>query len=133
MARARTYSKEADVKKYVRQLLTKHGWFWWMPAANGFGRSGVSDFIALKQGVPLAIETKFGKYQPTPLQQIFLKRFAAQKGMAFIVDEANVDALEAYLVGFDAVVHARDSGRPPDASVEVSLLAALTRLTSRIV
>ena len=63
---ARTFLTEKDVKAEVKKLLNAHDWFWWMPPANGFGKAGISDFNALKKGVFLAVETKFGSKKPTP-------------------------------------------------------------------
>ena len=59
---------EKDVKTRIKKLLDDHDWFWFMPPANGFGRTGISDIIAVKRGVFLAIEAKFGKNPPTAMQ-----------------------------------------------------------------
>lgn len=128
MAKQRTFAKEANVKNAVKVLLKKHQWFWWMPAANGFGKSGVSDFIAVKNGVILAIETKFGKNKPTVLQLKFLNDLVAQRGLGFVVDETNVDALGDYFSCFDIACQKL----PLSTDVESRLHIALRRLTERI-
>lgn len=91
---------EKDVKAKVKKLLDKAGWFWWMPPANGFGKVGVSDFHALKNGVFIAIETKFGSNKPTAHQRAFLESINAESAFAFVVNEQNVDWLESFLKDF---------------------------------
>ena len=60
---------ESDVKKIVKDVLkaTDNCW-WFMPAANGFGRSGVPDFVGHVNGNFFAVETKFGKGTTTAHQ-----------------------------------------------------------------
>lgn len=91
---------EKDVKARVKKLLDAHNWFWWMPPANGFGKVGVSDFHALKNGVFLSIETKFGSNKPTAHQKAFLESINAETGMGFVVNEQNLEHLEAFLTDF---------------------------------
>ena len=31
---------EGDIKADVKKVLDEFGWFWWMPPANSFGKSG---------------------------------------------------------------------------------------------
>lgn len=91
---------EKDVKAKVKKLLDKHGWFWWMIPANGYGKSGVSDFHAIKAGVFLAIEAKFGSNKPTALQRAFLESINAEDAYGFVVNDKNLDELEAFLHNF---------------------------------
>src|SRR5512139_3635363 len=107
MAKQPQYTNEADVKRQVKKLLDKHKWFWWMPPANGFGRTGISDFNALRGGVFLAVETKFGKNKPTHMQMGFMESVQAESGMAFVVNEQNLDAFAAWLDHFDNAVKAQ--------------------------
>jgi hypothetical protein len=72
---------EKGVKENVKRLLDAFDWFWWMPPANGYGKVGVSDFHAIKDGVFLAIETKFGSNKPTHHQRAFLETINAARGM----------------------------------------------------
>lgn len=92
---------EKDVKKAIKKLLDKFGWFWWMVPANGYGKSGVSDIHALKAGVFLAIEAKFGSNKPTALQIGFLNSINAEDAYGFVVNDKNLDELEAFLFNFD--------------------------------
>ena len=88
---------EEGVKRAVKKLLVQYGWFFWMPPANAFGRSGISDFHALRKGKFLAIETKYGYNKPTALQQQFLRDVTIHDGHVLVVNENNLDALEDFL------------------------------------
>lgn len=92
---------ERDVKARVKQLLDKHQYFWWCPPANGYGKGGISDFHAIKRGVFLAIETKFGANKPTALQVGFLDSIRQESGFAFVVSDRNTHWLEVWLQAFD--------------------------------
>jgi hypothetical protein len=103
MTKTRTYTKEADVKAEVKKLLTQHGWFWWMPPANGYGRTGISDIHALRDGKFLAIETKFGKNTVTTMQQRFMDDVVAAQGQAAVVSEKTLDEFVSLLQAHHAV------------------------------
>lgn len=93
MTKPKTYTKEADVKAEVKRILKEMGFFFWMPAANGYGAQGVADFLAIKDGVFFAIETKFGKGKATPNQLKFLTEVGAKGGRGIIINEDSVDYL----------------------------------------
>lgn len=88
---------EAGVKREVKRLLKQYGWYYWMPPANAFGRAGIADFNAVRDGRFLAVETKFGSNRPTPLQQQFLNDVVAHGGLAMVVTERDLDDLELLL------------------------------------
>ena len=89
---------EHHIKKQVRRILVYTGWGFWMPSANVFGQSGVSDFLAVKQpGLFMAIETKY-KGIPTQLQLNFLQMIHEAGHYAFLVDETNIDMLRTVLM-----------------------------------
>lgn len=68
-----------------------------MPAAGLYGRSGVSDFLAIKSpGLFMAIETKYDDVV-TALQFKFLSDVLEAEHYAFLVDETNVDKLREVL------------------------------------
>lgn len=120
---------ESDVKKKVKALLNKHGWFWWMPPANGYGKAGTSDFHALRSGVFLAVETKFGSNKPTALQRAFLESIKAEQALAFIVDDGNIGHFEAWLDAFDratAAIGRDEKVVPEDGSIMMNAIAAMT-------
>lgn len=107
---------ERDVKKAVNRLLDEHGWFRWMPPSNAYGRSGIADINAVKNGLFLAIETKVGKNLPTPQQRVFLQRVRDVGGYAFMVNETRISALAAWLDRFDALTADYGwAGQPADA------------------
>lgn len=91
---------EKDVKRRVKAILDKHGWFYFMPPANAYGRGGISDLIAIKIGTFMAIETKFGSNKPTALQVAFLNSIRAEDGFGFLVNDKNVDYLDQFLESF---------------------------------
>lgn len=100
----REFTKEADVKAVVKVLLSRHGWMWWMPPANGYGKSNV-DFNALhpEHGF-LAVETKFGGSTPTILQRQFLTKTSRYGGTAVVVDEKTLKCFQSWVANPKAPV-----------------------------
>lgn len=127
------FETEKDVKRKVKQMLEKNGWFWWMPAANGYGKSGVADFNALKHGTFLAIETKFGSRKPTALQVGYLNSIQAEMGMGFVVNENRLDTLEAWLQAFDRATTEVTKGEKPADADGALLLNAAQIMTQELV
>lgn len=128
----RTYTTEKDVKAEVKKLLNKHGWFWWMPSGNGFGRAGVADFNAIKDGVFLAIETKFGKNKPKHMQSAYLTSIAAESGFGFVVNEKNVQTLGLWLMHFADATDTVRRGEKVRAEDGAAMLDAIAILTDMI-
>jgi hypothetical protein len=88
---------EYHIKREVKRILTDTGWTYWMPSANTFGRSGVSDFLAMKRPkLFMAIETKYDDVA-TVLQHKFLTDVYEAGHYAFLVDETNVNELREIL------------------------------------
>lgn len=127
-----TIKSEKDVKKAVKKLLDTHGWFWWMPPANGYGKAGISDINALKAGVFIAIETKFGKGQLTPMQRAFLNSINAESAFGFVVNEDNIDWLEAFLVNFGDSVREVQENKRMGNDAGATLLDAIRALQALI-
>lgn len=128
---ARTFNNEKDVKAEVKKLLDKHGWFWWMPPANGYGKSGIADFNAIKNGVFLAVETKFGNNKPSPMQYGWLNSVQAESGFAFVVNEKTLDWLECWMGAFErsaAAVSAQQEVTPEDGALMLDAIRAMTAL-----
>lgn len=92
---------EKGVKQIIKDLLNAHGWYTWMPGANGFGTQGVSDHLALKDGVFLAVEAKFGYNKPRPTQKAFAAQVLANDAYAFCVNEKTIDHLAWWLESFE--------------------------------
>jgi len=111
-------TNEKGVKTLIKRLLDFHGWFHWMPAANGYGLQGVGDHLALKDGVFLSIEAKFGYNKPKPTQKAFAAQVIANSAYAFCVNEKNIDHLAMWLESFavlqEASKQALEQGRRPE-------------------
>lgn len=88
---------EGAVKAAVRKLLTEHGVYYFSPAANGFGRSGIPDIIGCFQGRFIAIECKAGKGTTTALQDRELAAIRTAGGMTMVVNENNLSELKEKL------------------------------------
>lgn len=120
--------KEKDVKHKVKGILTKHGWFFWMTPANGFGRSGIADICAVKAGVFMVIETKFGKNTVSPMQRGFLNSIHAEQCFAFVVDDKNVVWFEAFMGAFDDSALAVTNKTMPKEETGAIMLNAIREL-----
>jgi hypothetical protein len=84
--------KEEDVKKVVKAVLKSTPDCWWfMPPANGFGRSGIPDFVGCVNGYMFAVETKFGKGTTTANQDREIQTLIQSGARVWIVRETNVD------------------------------------------
>jgi len=88
---------EGAVKKKVTIILKELGAYYFYPVTGGFGRSGVPDIICCLRGNFVGIECKAGDNKATALQLKNLEDIQAAGGLAFIVNEDNIDALERVL------------------------------------
>jgi hypothetical protein len=88
---------ESKVKKKVTDLLKSLGAYYFYPVTGGFGRSGVPDIVCCLKGHFVGIECKAGANKATPLQLHNLDMIRDAGGIAFIVNEDNMDALERVL------------------------------------
>jgi len=129
VSRERVYKSEADVKKYVRKILETYRWKSWMPAANGYGESGISDFCNLRTGVFLAVETKFGDNELTVNQERFLNDVLCEDGFGFVVYETTVDTFERWNELFDQATGLTSKGQPVAAEIGGELLECIRILT----
>lgn len=125
------FEKEKDVKQAVKAILDASGWFWWMPQNMGMGENGTADFCALHPGgVFLAVETKFGKNEPTPLQKGFLETITAYNSFAFVVNETNVLSLKAWTEAFERAVAAqqrKEDVSEEDGAIMLNAVAEMTK------
>jgi Holliday junction resolvase len=77
---------EAKIKRKVTTLLKDLGVWYFFPANNGFGKSGIPDIIAIANGVFVGIECKADpSKKPTVLQQKCGEEIRAAGGMWFLV------------------------------------------------
>jgi hypothetical protein len=92
---------EKLVKLKIKEALDSRGWDSWPIPQNGYGVSGVSDRIALRDGVFMAIEAKLHPNKPTPGQKKFLRQVRSQQCLSFVVSDKTIDAFIAFLDAFD--------------------------------
>jgi hypothetical protein len=87
----KVFNNERDVKEVVKQILKEVPNCWWfMPPANGLGRSGIPDFVGHVDGHFFAVETKFGKGKPTANQEREINMIRETNGVVWIVNEENL-------------------------------------------
>lgn len=124
------FTKEQHVKHHIKRLARDHGWFGWMPPANTFGVSGISDHHFLRDGVFVAIEAKFGANKPTEQQKNFLRSVNEAGGMAFVVNEANIGWLAVWFQAFDKAVESQQRGEDVNEVDGAALTNAVLHLST---
>lgn len=133
MKKPKVYNRENDVKKAIRNLLDHYGWFHFAVPANGYSLGGVSDRLAVKAGVFLAIEAKFGSNKPSTLQKAFLESVMAEGGFGFVVNEKNIDQLARWLDAFDRSTTAVSKNEKVADEDGAAMLDAVRELTAAVV
>ena len=88
---------EGEIKDQVRKVLDEMGAYYFSPAANGYGRTGIPDVIACVGGHFVGIECKAGSKQPTALQQRELDNIEKAEGTGILVNADNIDILKDIL------------------------------------
>jgi Archaeal holliday junction resolvase (hjc) len=101
---------EAKVKAAVKKLLQTSNVYFFMPPANGYGRSGIPDIIACQHGHFLAIECKAGAGTTTVLQERELASIGLAGGTAMVVNEKNIADLGEYLHTMEDLQELKDTG-----------------------
>lgn len=89
---------ESKVKRKCIDIINRHSAYYFMPAANGYGRAGIPDIIVCFKGAFLAIECKAGYNKPTPLQEREMTAIHKAGGSAMVVREDTIEMLEAWFV-----------------------------------
>lgn len=84
---------EAKVKATVRKVLKGLGAYSVMPVTGGYGSSGAPDFLVCHAGRFIGIECKAGKNTTTTLQEKNMEQIRAAGGVAFVINESNVENL----------------------------------------
>ena len=97
---ADSLSNERDVKNLLKRVLNHFDIFYFMPAANGFGRAGVSDFILVNNGCCVAIETKFGRNTPTAQQLKFGQDMLVHGAPYAVVRESNFVSVMTIVISY---------------------------------
>lgn len=88
---------EGEIKDQVRKILDEMGAYYFFPAANGYGRTGIPDVIACIGGHFVGIECKAGSKQPTALQQRELDNIEKAKGTGILINADNISNLKNLL------------------------------------
>lgn len=89
---------ESKVKKKLIDYLKSLGsdCFYYMPVQNGMGQSGIPDIICCVKGRMVALECKATrKNDPTTLQAFALDCIQKSGGVAWVVDDENVEQVIA--------------------------------------
>ena len=90
---------EAKVKKVVVRQLKLLGAYYFYPVTGGYGMSGVPDIVGCYKGNFFGIECKAGSNKPTALQRKNLTDIELAGGIAVVVNEDNMNDIEAILKG----------------------------------
>lgn len=88
---------ERDVKNRIKEILDNMGVWWFMYVPVGYGKSGIPDFLCCFDGHFVAIEAKFGKEVPTPLQETQMKDMRAARAVTLVINEKNVEELASLI------------------------------------
>ena len=89
---------EGKVKRKVVEVLKKHEVWYFFPANNGFGKSGIPDIIAIVDGHFMGIEVKSATGRPTELQKICGKQIEDAGGTWLVVsDDVTLEVLDAVI------------------------------------
>ena len=129
MSRMPKVHNEVHLKTKVKKLLDDHGWFWWMPPANGFGKSGVSDIHCVKPGLFMVIETKDTGNTPTALQKGFLETITAAEHFALVVHPETLGTFNTFLNALDTSIQLQSQNLNVPAEIGGPMLEAIRILT----
>lgn len=92
---------EGKVKKLVTTALKSRGIWYYFAAANGYGRSGIPDIIAVVRGVFVGIECKADRTKkPTDLQLACRDAIVAAGGQWYLIyDKESCDQVMKNIEG----------------------------------
>jgi Holliday junction resolvase len=89
---------EGKVKRKVVEILKKHEVWYFFPANNGFGKSGIPDIIAIVDGHFVGIEVKSATGKPTELQKICGRQIEEAGGTWLVVsNDVTLEVLDAVI------------------------------------
>jgi len=91
---------EKRVKEKVVKVLKEMGAYYFYPFTGGYGRSGVPDIIGCYKGRFFGIECKAGKNKTTALQDREISLIHNAEGVAWVVNEENIDSVREALLSF---------------------------------
>lgn len=93
---------EGKVKRKCVDIITKHGAYYFAPAANGYGRAGIPDLIICYKGRFLGVECKAGFNKPSALQEREMAAIHKAGGSAMVVREDTTEMLEQWFINMGA-------------------------------
>jgi hypothetical protein len=128
----KTHTKEAHVKDDVKALLRQARLVLVHGAGERLRQSRHQRLHRGAHGSFIAIETKFGSNKPTPMQIGFLNSIRANDGFAFVVNDKNLDWLEAFLESFEVSTQcvSKQMEVPPEHGAR--MLNALAELSNKL-
>lgn len=87
---------EGKIKRKLTDMLKSYKVWYFMPANNGFGKSGIPDVIAVLDGLFIGIECKADKSKkPTALQLKRAQEIQEAGGLWFLVyDDETIKQIE---------------------------------------
>jgi hypothetical protein len=87
---------EGKIKKKVVEVFKKYKVWYYMPANNGFGKSGIPDFVGINKGQFIGVECKADRTKkPTVLQSKQGEAIQQAGGIWMVVcDEETLAILE---------------------------------------
>ena len=88
---------EKKVKTRLKKHLDEMGIYHFSPFQAGMGRAGIPDIIGCYRGMFVAFECKAGKGKTTALQEREINAIRTAKGLAFVINEDNVDNIKELL------------------------------------
>tara|TARA_R110000787_G_scaffold471_1_gene1767 strand:- start:1170 stop:1457 length:288 start_codon:yes stop_codon:yes gene_type:complete len=88
---------EKKVKIKVCEILKANDCYYFYASTGGYGASGIPDIVACYKGLFLGIECKANGNKATALQLKHLTLIKQAGGYSTIIDEHNVNTLEATL------------------------------------
>lgn len=96
---------EGKIKAKVKSMLQKHGIWYFLPANNGFGRSGVPDFVCCVSGRFVGIECKADAARsPTALQMVCAGQITDAGGRWLLVyDDETLREAETVVLAFKKI------------------------------
>lgn len=77
--------------------------YWFMPPANGFGRSGIPDFVGWFDGHPFVVEAKSGAGTTTAHQNMELAKALHAGAKTWIVRELSMEQFQNEFRGWVAL------------------------------
>lgn len=97
---------ENKAKKEATDVLTRLGVWFFMPGATMYGRHGISDIIAVDNGLALFIEVKSGRGEVTKTQERFLQEAAKAGAYTMVFWPGDARALEHRIMAMRTGRHA---------------------------